>query len=364
MSLQCGIVGLPNVGKSTLFNALSDAGAEAENFPFCTIDPNVGVVPVPDKRLDQLFEMVDSKEKIPTSIEFVDIAGLVKGASEGKGKGNAFLSHIRETDLIIHVVRCFEDENVAHVEGQIDPIRDIHIIEDELILKDLETIEKRLHNLAKEVKGGDRLAKTHHEVIERLKEHVESGNAVRSFHASEEEQEAYEDLFLLSDKPVLYACNVDDESLPEGNEYVEQVREYARELEDETVVFCAKLEEEMAQLDEEEEAMFLEELGVESSGLDRLIQAAYQELNLITFFTYNDKEVRAWTVERESTAPEAAGQIHTDFQKGFIKAEVVPYETFEELGSGKEVRNAGKMRQEGKDYIVKDGDIILFKFNV
>lgn len=363
MSLRCGIVGLPNVGKSTLFNALSNAGAEAENFPFCTIDPNIGVVPVPDERLDKLYEMVESKEKIPTSVEFVDIAGLVKGASEGKGKGNAFLSHIREVDLIVHVVRCFDDPNVVHVEGDVDPERDIHIIEDELILKDLESVEKRLSDLKTAAKSGEKKILKHLEVVKRLKEHLENGNAARAFE-SEEDREAYRDLFLLSDKPVLYACNVSDDDLRSGNEWVDTVIEIAGRFGDEVVTFCAKIEEEIAQLNEHEKQLFLEELGVESGGLRRLIKAAYKGLNLITFFTFNKKETRAWTISRGTKATQAAGTIHTDFERGFIRAETVNFETFEELGSEKAVKEAGKMRQEGKEYVVQDGDVILFRFNV
>ncbi|WP_372635809.1 redox-regulated ATPase YchF [Fodinibius sp.] len=364
MSLRCGIVGLPNVGKSTLFNALSDAGADAANFPFCTIDPNVGVVPVPDERLDTLFEIVGSKEKLPTSVEFVDIAGLVKGASEGKGKGNAFLSHIREVDLIVHVVRCFDDENVVHVEGGVNPTRDVHIIEDELILKDLETVEKRVESLKKEAKSGEKKVIQKLETVQELREHLENGNAARTFEADEEKQKAYRELSLLSDKPVLYACNVSEEDLDGGNEWVEEVRDLAGRFDDEVVTFCAKIEEEIAQLDESEKQMFLEELGVESAGLERLIRAAYKELGLITYFTVGPKETRAWTVREGATAPEAAGVIHSDFERGFIRAETVSYETYKELGSEKAVKNAGEMRQEGKDYIVQDGDVMLFRFNV
>ncbi|MFH5832465.1 redox-regulated ATPase YchF [Halalkalibaculum sp. DA384] len=364
MSLRCGIVGLPNVGKSSLFNALSDAGAESENFPFCTIDPNVGVVPVPDKRLDNLAEIVQPKSKVPTSVEFVDIAGLVKGASEGKGKGNAFLSHIREVDLIVHVVRCFDDPNVIHVEGSINPARDIRIIEDELVFKDLVSVEKREENLKKEAKSGDKKIISQYETVKRLREHLEQGNSARTFTDDPEEKKAYRELFLLSDKPVLYACNVSEEDLDGGNKLVEQVREIAAENDDEVVTFCAKIEEEIAELDEEERAMFLEELGVESAGLDRLIQAAYKELGLITFFTAGPKEVRAWTVRKGAKAPEAAGVIHSDFEHGFIRAETVSYETYAELGSEKAIKDAGKMRQEGKDYVVQDGDVMLFRFNV
>ncbi len=364
MSLRCGIVGLPNVGKSTLFNALSDAGADAANFPFCTIDPNIGVVPVPDERLDTLYDIVGSEEKIPTSVEFVDIAGLVKGASEGKGKGNAFLSHIREVDLIVHVVRCFDDENVVHVEGDVNPKRDVHIIEDELILKDLETVEKRYEKLKKEAKSGEKETLQKLEVVERLKEHLELGNAARAFDVDEEERKAYRELFLLSDKPVLYACNVSEEDLDDGNEWVDEVKEIASRFDDEVVTFCAKIEEEIAELNQEERQMFLEELGVESAGLERLVRAAYKELGLITYFTTGPKETRAWTVRKGAKAPEAAGVIHSDFERGFIRAETVSYETYKELGSEKAVKNAGEMRQEGKDYIVQDGDVMLFRFNV
>lgn len=364
MSLRCGIVGLPNVGKSTLFNALSDAGADAANFPFCTIDPNVGVVPVPDERLDTLYEIVGSKEKLPTSVEFVDIAGLVKGASEGKGKGNAFLSHIREVDLIVHVVRCFDDENVVHVEGDVNPTRDVHIIEDELILKDLESVEKRVETLKREAKSGEKKTIRKLEIVQELKEHLENGKAARTFDADEEKRKAYRELFLLSDKPVLYACNVSEEDLDSGNQWVDEVQDIASRFHDEVVTFCAKIEEEIAELDEGEKQMFLEELGVESAGLERLIRAAYKELGLITYFTVGPKETRAWTVRKGATAPEAGGVIHSDFERGFIRAETVSYKTYKELGSEKAVKNAGEMRQEGKDYVVQDGDVMLFRFNV
>lgn len=364
MSLKCGIVGLPNVGKSTLFNALSDAGADAANFPFCTIDPNVGIVPVPDERLDHLHELVGSKQKTPASVEFVDIAGLVKGASEGKGKGNAFLSHIREVDLIVHVVRCFDDPNVIHVEGDINPARDIRIIEDELILKDLESVEKRVESLKTQAKSGQKDDIKQLEAVKQLQEHLETGQAARSFDNSEVAKNAFKDLFLLSRKPVLYACNVSEDDLDSGNQWVDTVREIAAEHNDEVVTFCAKIESEIAELPEEEKQLFLEEMGIESAGLNRLIRAAYKELGLITYFTAGPKEARAWTVRKGSTAPEAAGVIHSDFERGFIRAETVSYEVYAELESEKAVRDAGKMRQEGKDYIVQDGDVILFRFNV
>ncbi|MBD3615956.1 MAG: redox-regulated ATPase YchF [Gracilimonas sp.] len=364
MSLRCGIVGLPNVGKSTLFNALSNAGAESANFPFCTIDPNVGMVPVPDERLSKLAELAESKNVLPTVIEFVDIAGLVKGASEGKGKGNAFLSHIREVDLILHVVRCFDDDDIIHVEGSVDPERDIRIIEEELILKDLESVEKRVERLKKEAKGGDRTLKAQLDIVEKLAEHLGEGNSARTFDVSADDKAAYKDLFLLSDKQVLYACNVGESDLEEGNEYVETVKEIASEHDDETVMFCAKIEAEIAELDEDEKEMFLEELGVASAGLDRLIKAAYEELGLITYFTAGPKEARAWTIKKGTKAPQAAGVIHTDFERGFIRAETIAYEDYAKYGTEKAVREAGKMRQEGKDYVVKDGDVLLFRFNV
>ena len=364
MNLKCGIVGLPNVGKSTLFNALSDAGAESANFPFCTIDPNVGLVPVPDRRLDKLSELVKPKATIPATIEFVDIAGLVKGASEGKGKGNAFLSHIREVDLIVHVVRCFDDDDIIHVEGSVDPERDIRIIEDELILKDLESVEKRLENIKKQAKSGDKKIKEQLKVVEALAEHLQSGNTARTIKIEENEKQFYKDLFLLSEKPVLYACNVGESEINTGNQYVDSVREVARQFDDNLVMFCAKIEAEIAELEPEEKEMFLEELGVERSGLDRLIRAAYENLGLITYFTAGPKEVRAWTIRKGTKAPQAAGTIHTDFERGFIRAETISFEDFEQLGSEKAAKDAGKMRQEGKNYVVKDGDVILFRFNV
>ena len=363
MNLKCGIVGLPNVGKSTLFNALSNGGAEAANFPFCTIDPNVGLVPVPDERLDTLSDIVESAQKIPAVIEFVDIAGLVKGASEGKGKGNAFLSHIREVDLIVHVVRCFDDDDIIHVEGDVNPERDIRIIEDELILKDLESVEKRSANLFRQAKG-DKSVKAQYDIVERLREHLEEGNSARTFDATADEKEAYRDLFLLSSKDVLYACNVGEEDLNTGNAYVDSVKKVASVHNDEIVMFCAKIEAEIAELDDEEKEMFLEELGVESGGLDRLIRGAYAELGLITYFTAGPKESRAWTITKGMKAPQAAGVIHTDFEKGFIRAETIAYSDYVELGSEKAAKEAGKMRQEGKEYVVADGDVMLFRFNV
>ena len=364
MSLKCGIVGLPNVGKSTLFNALSNAGAESANFPFCTIDPNVGLVAVPDERLLNLAELAESKSVVPTSIEFVDIAGLVKGAAEGKGKGNAFLSHIREVDLIIHVVRCFEDDDIIHVEGDVDPERDIAIIESELILKDLESVEKRVENLKKQAKSGDKTIKAQMEIVDKLRSHLEDGNTARTFEVTDDQKAAYKDLFLLSEKAVLYACNVGESDLESGNEMVNTVKEIAAGFGDEVVMFCAKIEAEIAELDEDEKEMFLEELGVSSAGLDRLIHAAYAELGLITYFTVGPKEARAWTIKKGTKAPQAAGVIHTDFERGFIRAETIAYNDYAELKSEKAAKEAGKMRQEGKEYVVADGDVLLFRFNV
>lgn len=366
MSLQCGIVGLPNVGKSTLFNALSNAGAEAANFPFCTIDPNVGIVPVPDQRLDKLAQLVSPQKIQPAIIEFVDIAGLVKGASEGKGKGNAFLSHIREVDLIVHVVRCFEDNDVIHVEGTVDPIRDIGIIRDELILKDLETLEKRLDKLRKEVKSGEKSVKEKLETVNRLYEYMQDGNTARSFKSGDEYKEFFTELFLLTFKPVLYVCNVSENDLPDasGNVYVDRVRSLASEEGAEVITICAKIEAEIAELDPDEKQMFLEEMNLDRPGLDKLIRAAFRELGLITYFTAGPKEVRAWTIHKGDKAPRAAGVIHTDFEKGFIRAETIKYDDYVKYGSETAARDAGKMRSEGKDYIVEDGDVMLFRFNV
>lgn len=362
MSLSCGIVGLPNVGKSCLFNALSNTKAESANFPFCTIEPNVGLVSIPDQRLLTLAKIVQSDQIVPTTIEFVDIAGLVKGAAEGKGKGNAFLSNIREVDLILHVVRCFDDDDIIHVEGSVDVQRDISIIEFELILKDIESLEKKIQNLSKQSKSGDKEAKSTLDDAKELLAHLEEGNSARSFR---EGKVLFRDLFLLSQKPVLYACNVSEDDIVVGdNSYVQQVTEYARSQGDEIVSFCAKIEAELAELNEDERSMFLEELGIDQAGLARLITAAYANLGLITYFTAGPKETRAWTIRSGLKAPAAAGVIHTDFERGFIRAETIAFDDYVSFNGEKGAKEAGKMRQEGKEYVVKDGDVMLFRFNV
>ena len=362
MSLSCGIVGLPNVGKSSLFNALSNTKAESANFPFCTIEPNVGLVSIPDQRLLTLAKIVQSDQIVPTTIEFVDIAGLVKGAAEGKGKGNAFLSNIREVDLILHVVRCFDDDDIIHVEGSVDVQRDISIIEYELILKDIESLEKKIQNLSKQSKSGDKEVKSTLDDAKELLAHLEEGNSARSFR---EGKVLFCDLFLLSQKPVLYACNVSEDDIVVGdNSYVQQVTEYARSQGDEIVSFCAKIEAELAELNEDERSMFLEELGMDQAGLTRLITAAYANLGLITYFTAGPKETRAWTIRSGLKAPAAAGVIHTDFERGFIRAETIAFDDYVSFNGEKGAKEAGKMRQEGKEYVVKDGDVMLFRFNV
>ena len=362
MSLSCGIVGLPNVGKSCLFNALSNTKAESANFPFCTIEPNVGLVSIPDQRLLTLAKIVQSNQIVPTTIEFVDIAGLVKGAAEGKGKGNAFLSNIREVDLILHVVRCFDDDDIIHVEGSVDVQRDISIIEYELILKDIESLEKKIQNLSKQSKSGDKEVKSTLDEAKELLAHLEEGNSARSFR---EGKVLFRDLFLLSQKPVLYACNVSEDDIVLGdNSYVQQVTEYARSQGDEIVSFCAKIEAELAELNEDERSMFLEELGIDQAGLARLITAAYANLGLITYFTAGPKETRAWTIRSGLKAPAAAGVIHTDFERGFIRAETIAFDDYVSFNGEKGAKEAGKMRQEGKEYVVKDGDVMLFRFNV
>ena len=361
MSLTCGIVGLPNVGKSTIFNALTAAGIQAENYPFCTIDPNTGVVTVPDPRLARLDEIVHSAQVIPTTVEFVDIAGLVKGASQGEGLGNRFLGNIRETNAIVHVVRCFDDDNVVHVDGSSDPLRDVETIETELGLADIETLEKRLDRAQRGAKSGDKTARAEADFFSALLEHVGNGEAARHFDVPDALQDAFRECHLLGAKPVLYVANVDEGSLATGNAYSQALEEHASQVGAVAIRICGKIEAELADLDDTEKSEFLADLGVEEPGLDRLIRAAYQLLNLITFFTAGEKEVRAWTTRKGALAPEAAGEIHSDFTRHFIRAEVIPYETYVEVGGETNAKNQGLMQVEGKEYTVNDGDVMHFR---
>lgn len=363
--MKAGIVGLPNVGKSTLFNCLSNAKAQSANFPFCTIEPNIGVVNVPDSRIAKLESMVNPERVMPATVEIVDIAGLVKGASKGEGLGNKFLANIRECDAIIHVLRCFDNPNIIHVEETIDPIRDKEIIDFELQLKDLETVDKRLEKVKRAAKTGDKEAILEQVTLMKLKEVLESGNSVRSLEFNEKEQVFVDEFQMLTSKPVLYVCNVDESSAKEGNQYVDKVREAVKSENAEVIILAVGTESDIAELEDyDEQQIFLEDIGLEEPGAARLIRAAYKLLNLQTYFTVGVKEVRAWTVFVGATAPQAAGVIHTDFEKGFIRAEVMQYDTFVEFGSEAKVKEAGKLGVEGKEYVVKDGDIMHFRFNV
>lgn len=365
MSLKCGIVGLPNVGKSTLFNCLSNAKAQSANFPFCTIEPNIGVISVPDPRLEKLEELANPQRVVPTTMEIVDIAGLVKGASKGEGLGNQFLANIRETDAIIHVLRCFDDGNIIHVDGSVNPIRDKEIIDIELQLKDLETIEKRIASLARVLKSGDKEVLKENEIANKIKIGLEEGKSVRALNFDDKEIEFVKKFQLITAKPVLYLCNVDEGSVKTGNKYVDEVKEAVKDEDAQVLIIGAKIESDIAELETyEERKMFLDELGLDEPGVNRLIISAYSLLDLQTYFTVGVKEVRAWTITKGMTAPQAASVIHTDFEKGFIRAEVMKYNDFTTLGSEAAVKDSGKFKVEGKEYVVEDGDIMHFRFNV
>ncbi|XOV68589.1 MAG: redox-regulated ATPase YchF [Fluviicola sp.] len=365
MSLKCGIVGLPNVGKSTLFNCLSNAKAQSANYPFCTIEPNIGTISVPDERLAKLESLVSPEKVVPTTMEIVDIAGLVKGASKGEGLGNQFLANIRETDAIIHVLRCFDDGNVVHVDGSVDPVRDKEIIDTELQLKDLETIEKKIQSLSRVIKSGDKDAVKEHDLAHRIKAALEGGESARTLAVDDKEAPIMKAFQLITSKPVMYLCNVDEASVKTGNAHVEAVKEAVKDEDAEVLVIGAAIESDIMELETyDERQMFLDELGLEEPGVNRLIRSAYRLLNLDTYFTAGEKEVRAWTIKKGMTAPQAAGVIHTDFEKGFIRAEVMTYDDFVNFGSETAVKEAGKFRVEGKEYVVSDGDIMHFRFNV
>ena len=365
MALKCGIVGLPNVGKSTLFNCLSNAKAQSANFPFCTIEPNVGTITVPDRRLNNLEQLVNPEKVIPTTIEIVDIAGLVKGAHKGEGLGNQFLANIREVDAIIHVLRCFDDDNVIHVDGNVNPVSDKEIIDLELQLKDLETLEKRIGAIERKAKSGDKESEKIYKVYTEAREHLVSGDSIRSLDIDEGLFKFLDELQLITAKPVIYVCNVDESSVINGNEHVDNVKELVANENAEILVLGAGIESDIAELDDfEERKMFLEDLGLEEPGVSKLIKNAYSLLNLQTYFTAGEKEVRAWTIKKGMTAPQAAGVIHTDFEKGFIKAEVIKFSDFVEYGSESSVKDAGKLMIQGKEYVVNDGDVMHFRFNV